>query len=107
MPRETLPRHRTAAAPGDVTELGLELRAINGSISSLFEIVPALLLGVESADVTVGLPESIDCPCADTPEMSLELCLRIALAFTLLWLGKLSRITTSPCCGVGASWVLK
>jgi|GEM_PF-2252532 hypothetical protein len=32
-------------------------------------------------------------------------CLRACLAFSLLWLGRLSRITTSPGSSVGASWV--
>ena len=39
----------------------------------VFEVIPTLLLGVEVADVTDGSPERVDCPCADAPEMSLEL----------------------------------
>src|SRR5689334_14478872 len=45
-----------------------------GSISSVFEEVPAFVLGVELADVTDGLPEGLDRPGADASEMGLELC---------------------------------
>ena len=104
------------------------LERLIGGVSSVLEVVPALVLGVEGADVADGVAEGVDGSCADAPEMGLELCeghfdrievravrrqeeepgatlLEDRLAFALLWLGRLSRITTSPCCNVGASWV--
>jgi hypothetical protein len=60
------------ALPGSRREARSTERLI-GRVACVFEVVPALLVGKEGADVTDSFPEGIDGSRANAPEMGLEL----------------------------------
>ena len=77
------------------------LRSI-GFMSCGFEEVVAFFVPEEVADVSDRLPELVIGSGGRLSDQGFYL---IPAAFGLRWVARLSSITTSPLCRVGASWV--